>query len=339
MKTLKILSSALLLFVGFGLQAQQGIGTVTPNDNAALEIVSPDKGVLIPRISLISSSTLFSGATGTVSHTGMLVYNINKTASSTTGLTGEGVYQWRLPMGETDDTTQHYWFKMLTSEDIAPTNTGTVTHSTLRWDGQSWVENEQLLASSDQVTMTTALSVGSGASTLTLNDLGLYLITEGTVTVSATSLTVTGSTTFTSTVTLLSNVIDSYNSAGRVGEVLSATETGTRWINLSSNETIANITEPTATPTATIKILLVTPQNNSIAVTLAPSGVDEGEYPVGFSLKIRRTTEYSMTNSNTVLILPASGEDINGLTSGVKMNIGYQSVTLYNTGGGWVTID
>ena len=77
-----------------GLWAQQGIGTNNPNASAALQIVSPDKGVLIPTISLTSSSS-FSPITGTssTSHDGMIVFNDE--ASFVNGLTGTGFYFWK----------------------------------------------------------------------------------------------------------------------------------------------------------------------------------------------------------------------------------------------------
>ena len=334
MKQIRLLSFSLLVLSGLGLQAQQGIGTVTPNPNAALEIDSPDKGILIPRISLTNSSTLFLGVTGTASHSGMLVYNTNTTASDANGLKGEGVYQWRLP---NSGGSNYYWFKMLTTEDSI--STGTVTNSTLFWDAnnEQWAENNNLLSASNQVSITTNLFVDSGTTTLTLNNNGFDLDTSGTFTVSATSLTVTGTTTFTDTVTLNKNLIDGYGSAGREGYLLSATETATRWVD-PNTETLAIITNPAATPSATTRILLIEPSANNIAVTLRPSGTGNDEYPAGFSLKIRRNWEYSTSSSNTVTITPNGAETINGQSS-INMNVGYQSVTLYNTGTAWVQIE
>ncbi|MEK9602901.1 MAG: hypothetical protein VW127_00575 [Flavobacteriaceae bacterium] len=332
MKKQKILLATVLLLSGIGLKAQQGIGTVTPNDNAALEIQSPDKGLLIPRISLTNSSTLFLGVIATSEHNGMLVYNTNTTVSKTTGLLGEGIYQWRLPA--TGGVTYH-WFKMLTSEDDDFV-TGTVTHSTLSWDGENWVENDQLLSSSNQISITTDLFVDSGATTLTLNNSGLDLITVGTITVSATSLTVTGTTTFTDTITLDRKLIDGYGNAGNEGYLLSATATATRWVDFNA-QTLEIITTST-TPSATTKILLVRPSSENITVTLNPSGTNDNEYPEGFALKIRRDSPYSATNTYTLNITPDSSETINGQNS-IKMNLGYQSVTLYKTQDGWVSID
>ena len=72
--------------------AQHGIGTNEPNPEAALEISSPDKGVLLPKIELVSSTLFLGGITATTSHTGMLVYNTN--TATNTGLIGEGYYHW-----------------------------------------------------------------------------------------------------------------------------------------------------------------------------------------------------------------------------------------------------
>ena len=63
--------------------AQQGIGTNTPNSSAVLDIESPDKGVLFPRLRLTASDS-FSPIAGTpsITHNGLLVYNTN-TATTT----------------------------------------------------------------------------------------------------------------------------------------------------------------------------------------------------------------------------------------------------------------
>jgi len=95
----------LFLFSGV-LWSQQGVGTNFPNENAALEITSPNKGVLMPRISLPSSSTLFTGIVGTASHTSMLVYNTN--TATNTGLVGEGYYFWN----------GTYWEKFIGDGDL-----------------------------------------------------------------------------------------------------------------------------------------------------------------------------------------------------------------------------
>lgn len=63
----------LLSFLSFGLYAQTGIGTTTPNASAKLDVYSTNKGFLPPRVTLTSNtdaSTIASPAEG------LLVYNL-----------------------------------------------------------------------------------------------------------------------------------------------------------------------------------------------------------------------------------------------------------------------
>ncbi len=61
MKT--IFTIVLSLFI-LGLQAQVGIGTVTPDDSAILDIASTDKGILIPRMTLSQRNLIGSPVNG-----------------------------------------------------------------------------------------------------------------------------------------------------------------------------------------------------------------------------------------------------------------------------------
>jgi len=71
----------LLLLFYCNLYSQVGIGTTTPNDDAILDVVSTDKGILLPRIQLQSTDL----PTPMASHVaGMTIYN---TALGGTGLT------------------------------------------------------------------------------------------------------------------------------------------------------------------------------------------------------------------------------------------------------------
>ena len=140
----------LLILVGGGLFAQQGIGTNRPNPQAALDITSSDKGILIPRISLTASNTFLGGVTATVSHTSMLVYN--SSTATNTGLTGVGYYFWNSTnwrkLGE--DDTVPLW-KSLTNGGSYVTNdlinyngalyknlTGTNSNTTPDLDETNW---------------------------------------------------------------------------------------------------------------------------------------------------------------------------------------------------------
>ena len=73
------------------IYSQTGIGTSTPNEHSVLELVSNNKGLLLPRLSLTSSVTFLSGS-ATVSDNSLLVYNTN--TATNTGLSGPGFYYW-----------------------------------------------------------------------------------------------------------------------------------------------------------------------------------------------------------------------------------------------------
>ena len=74
-----IINLSLLLFGLFTVQAQVGIGTITPNSNSILEISSADRGLLMPRVAL-TATNLAAPMTDHVQ--GMTVYN---TFTSATG--------------------------------------------------------------------------------------------------------------------------------------------------------------------------------------------------------------------------------------------------------------
>jgi hypothetical protein len=92
--TLKItLFIFMFLFASFAF-AQVGIGTTTPNSSAILEIVSTDKGVLMPRVAL-SSMTL---ATPLASHiAGMMVYNTTAGGDLSSGIYINDGIGWTKP--------------------------------------------------------------------------------------------------------------------------------------------------------------------------------------------------------------------------------------------------
>ena len=81
------------MLISNSLWGQKGIGTVNPNPSAALDIVSVDKGVLLPRVALTDATSL-SPITGTASTStnGLIIYNTSSSTAS--GLFGEGYYYW-----------------------------------------------------------------------------------------------------------------------------------------------------------------------------------------------------------------------------------------------------
>ena len=105
--------------------AQTGIGTNAPNDAAALEIDSPDKGLLLPRVALTGTDA----ATPLGAHVnGMLVYNTATAGAGATAVT-PGLYY----------NQSGAWQSIAPGDNVLP---GTATlHNTLRWDGSAWVES------------------------------------------------------------------------------------------------------------------------------------------------------------------------------------------------------
>lgn len=81
---------AILLFFGVTTYAQVGIGTTTPHSSSLLEINATNKGVLIPRVNLISTlQTSLDGVEN--SKKSLLIYNSNINVTGE-GAVGEGYY-------------------------------------------------------------------------------------------------------------------------------------------------------------------------------------------------------------------------------------------------------
>ncbi len=72
MKSILTTVGVMGLFAGMA-QNNVGIGTMTPNSKAVLDVESNDKGVLIPRLTTLARTTL--GSTLTITEDGMLVYD------------------------------------------------------------------------------------------------------------------------------------------------------------------------------------------------------------------------------------------------------------------------
>ncbi|MCL9805669.1 hypothetical protein NAT51_09050 [Flavobacterium amniphilum] len=73
----------LLILFYCNLSAQVGIGTIIPDSNAMLEVLTADKGILLPRVSLLSATS----SSPLSSHTkGMVVYNTGQNGSGTSSV-------------------------------------------------------------------------------------------------------------------------------------------------------------------------------------------------------------------------------------------------------------
>ena len=180
---LRSLFVILLFAAGGSLYAQIGIGTQTPNDNAALEIKSPDKGLLIPRIDLGSTATTFLGSETGNDANGMFVYHTGD------DLDGEGLYVWQYD----SSSTSGKWVKFATAEEIsASVEEGSTADATLRWDDSAnkWVEEDGLKVTSDGNTTVAGTLTVTGAVTASDNltvASGKLLKSEGNFEVSGTS--------------------------------------------------------------------------------------------------------------------------------------------------------
>ena len=98
----KIIFTAALLGSAYFAQAQIAVGTPTPINSAYLDITASDKGILIPRVKL-TSTTVFTPITGDQEES-LLVYN---TATAGTGNTAvkPGFYYWK---NEISGTPAHW---------------------------------------------------------------------------------------------------------------------------------------------------------------------------------------------------------------------------------------
>ncbi|MTG99332.1 hypothetical protein GJV76_14585, partial [Myroides sp. BIT-d1] len=97
----RLLPIAVLMLTGT-TYSQIGIGTMKPHDSAMLEINSADKGVVIPQISLKSTTDELTIKNAVES---LLVYNVNTSADIV-----PGYYYW--------NKAQRKWIKVVSSTDL-----------------------------------------------------------------------------------------------------------------------------------------------------------------------------------------------------------------------------
>ena len=116
----KKLFSLITISAGITLFSQVGIGTNSPNPSSILDVKSTNKGVLIPRIALNSTTTYtLTGATSVAQQftsNSMLVYNTAVINDVT-----EGYYYWK----QSNSTTAGKWVKMMNGQDnVVSANNG-----------------------------------------------------------------------------------------------------------------------------------------------------------------------------------------------------------------------
>ncbi len=184
---------------------------------------------------------------------------------------------------------------------------GTTTNSTLRWNGTDWVETTTLLTADTAGGTATLAANTTVTGTLEVSDnatiTGAFVVANN-ATVTGT-LAVTGNTTLTNdltvqgtttlaTTTLNGPVIDSDGELGQVGQVLSATATGTNWINT----TTGGVTLTTTNYNASIDdgSILVQP-STALTINLpTPTTADNGK-----TLTIKRVNTYQGTGDTLTI--------------------------------------
>ena len=149
----------LVMGIAFVGHAQVGIGTSVPNASAQLDVVSTDKGMLIPRVPLTSTSDKTTIVNGNVN--GLIVFNTQTRADVVPGF-----YYW----------SDNKWNKIIVSEELQNIIVPTTNNLSIL--------NEYLTSDVNGVTSTIDLtSVVSAATTnkLTLNQNDLISIVNGKV--------------------------------------------------------------------------------------------------------------------------------------------------------------
>lgn len=156
----RILPAFALSLLGYlNSNAQVAVGTFTPDSSAQLEVSATNKGVLLPRIAL-SSTTVTAPIVGTPAQS-LFIYN-----TSTAGDVTPGYYYW-------ENAT---WKRVLNPSDIAELET--LTTFALNGDGHNlnYTDENGAVSSIDLATVidnfetVTALAYDGTANTLTYKD-------------------------------------------------------------------------------------------------------------------------------------------------------------------------
>src|SRR5690606_21732316 len=143
-------------FVGaWGAYSQVGIGTLTPNNASQLDVVAKDKGVLLPRVALTSTTDTTTIINGNVNS--LLVFNTNTQNDIT-----PGYYYWY----------DNKWMRIINDDDVKAFDTNTTNVSL------TVVTDELVLKDSDGNEITVSLSDLNIITTLVNNNDGTYTYTN-----------------------------------------------------------------------------------------------------------------------------------------------------------------
>src|SRR5690606_26899262 len=150
----RILSVALLVSA-WGGYSQVGIGTLTPDKSSQLDVTANNKGILIPRVSLTSTTDTTTITNGNVNS--LLVYN-----TSTQNDIKPGYYYWYIDK----------WMRIVNEDDITALDKNTTNVSLVK------ANDELVLTDSDGNTVSIPLSQINILTTLVNNNDGTYTYTN-----------------------------------------------------------------------------------------------------------------------------------------------------------------
>ncbi|SMP25824.1 hypothetical protein SAMN06265346_1091, partial [Flavobacterium hercynium] len=175
----------LVMGIAFVGHAQVGIGTSVPNASAQLDVVSTDKGMLIPRVALKSTTDNTTIANGNVN--GLIVFNTQTRADVVPGF-----YYW----------SANKWNKIIVSEELQ--NIIVPTTNNLSLSGKELISDVNGVV--DNVDLTPILQAAT-TNRLTLNGNNLTSNVNGVTSTSTTVGTVANSLVGTNIATIVNGVI------------------------------------------------------------------------------------------------------------------------------------
>jgi hypothetical protein len=144
---MRLLYFKIIFLFSVSLTAQVGIGTTTPNASSVLDVSSSNKGVLLPRVGLVSSTDIVTVSSPIK---GLIVYN-----KGTAGLTPAGLYRWNgtkwnALVDESSSALQGGTVGNPFSNTVVSIRNRPVTMSSpmgtqlLRYNGTSWVNSNDV---------------------------------------------------------------------------------------------------------------------------------------------------------------------------------------------------
>ena len=318
---------AKLIFLGFLLisiyaKAQVGIGTTTPNASAQLDVISLDKGVLIPRLALTSSTDVTTISNGNV--VSMLVYN-----TATVGIDiSPGFYywngtQWERVLNETNISS----FETLTTLSIDIPNQNLLYRAE---DGNVNTIDLSPLLTIDTNTTNTSLSVVGPNLTLADSDgnsvsvllstiasevnTDNQIITNFGITGSDLSITLEDGNTQTVSLASIASMIDTNTtnvSFAVVGSDLVLTDSDGNTVNIALSNIAAGVDTNTTNITFAVvgtDLVMTDSEGNSVSVALSniAAGVDtdnQSLFLTGTNLNITNGAGVDLTDQITLPML------------------------------------